>query len=129
MQITLTRDSVAMGDDALAPHERTVELPDPATVGDAVAVVARGYLASISGGRATWVVRVGASALSSDRPAVAVVAQQWTGPVLLVDPATPLGPDERLVHADYLTQRDPDVVLEELRGGTAFPARHDPAPS
>ena len=50
----LTRDSVCMGDDIHAPHERVVEvphLPDPVAFTRSVAV---GYLASVAGIGHTW---------------------------------------------------------------------------
>ena len=104
-----------MGDDCNAPHERLFDYEDAPTVAD-VTTRAAAYKASISTGQATWVVRVGTADRVTGR-AVAVVAQQWREPVYLVDPAARLDPAERFVHSDYLTQRDPDAVVAELRRG------------
>lgn len=50
----LTRDSVCMGDDCEAPHERQVETPsftDPVQLAQELAA---GYLASVKGSGHTW---------------------------------------------------------------------------
>ena len=58
MQVTCTRDSVAMGDDADAPHETSIELRDGPTVADLVGWLrSRGAPASVAGG-STWALRV-----------------------------------------------------------------------
>ncbi|MFE0171361.1 hypothetical protein ACFWZ2_03525 [Streptomyces sp. NPDC059002] len=117
MKVHLTRDSVAMGDDAYAPHAETMELPDGMPLREAVTAVGKGrYLASIAGGAATWVLT------GADGP-IAVVAQQWNEPRLLHSgPSAPTSPatDERAVHWHfrYLAQRDPDAVYDELRAAS-----------
>ncbi|MEK2474070.1 hypothetical protein [Streptomyces noursei] len=114
MRVHLTRGSVAMGDDAYAPHTETMDLPDEMPLREAVtSVIKSGYLAHIVGGQATWI-------LTSADDSIAVVAQQWKGPRLLTpgDPAlASLAIDDRVVrwHFDYLAQRDPEAVYEELR--------------
>jgi hypothetical protein len=118
MRLRLTRGSVAMGDDADAPHEQERDFPADMTIRDVVeAVVAGGYLASVQGDRATWVVRTG-----SGTP-LAVVAQQWgPEPRMLGGGHGSLG---SLVAADgsvrlhfaYLAPRDPDAVHRELSAG------------
>ncbi|WP_394821784.1 hypothetical protein [Pendulispora albinea] len=101
MQIEITRDSVAMGDDADAPHREVLEVSDGATLADAVAeVLRRPYLARIRGGKATWLI-VRAPAV------LAVVAEQWSAPRWLDDPQAP-APSS--LHFRYLAQRDPDQV-------------------
>ena len=105
MRIRLTRESVAMGDDARAPHEEYLDMPDGTTFGQAVdRVIWQQYLARIKGGRATWLVTVG-------QTVHAVVAQEWATPSWLTDPDVP-APAE--VHFRYLAQRDPGAVFAEL---------------
>jgi len=68
MQVFLTRDSVAAGDDVDAPHDMTITVPDGSSIEAIVATVAKsGYLASIRGGKATWV--------ATSKIPLAVVAQ------------------------------------------------------
>jgi hypothetical protein len=99
MELVITRDSVASGDDADAPHERRLDVPASA---DVAALVAP------AGGR--------------DGRIVAVLAQQWNAPQYVVAPDEPFGADR--LHFGYLTQRDPDTVLAECRRGEE-PRRRD----
>jgi hypothetical protein len=97
-----------MADDGDAPHSRTLDLPDDASIRDAVAaVLALSYLASIAGGEATWLVVVGPTI-------TAVVAQQWATPRWLTDPRAPA---PTAIHFRYLQQRDPDSVYTERARG------------
>lgn len=113
MMAYFTRDSVAAGDDADAPHARDIYVPDDVTVIDLVQLVWReGRLPSISGGQATW-------ALTSIVP-LAVGAQQWPEPRVLRSFAPGWaeldvkGGTVRL-HFSYFAQRDPEVVFDVLR--------------
>jgi hypothetical protein len=114
MMINVDRGSVAMGDDVL-PHARTIDLPPGTSLADVVAhLVEQRFLASIAGGRATWI-------LVADRP-LAVVAQQWDEPRWLVDPSRPIGSfavEGRGVSLmfRYWKQHDPDHVFDELAAG------------
>lgn len=123
MRIVIWRDSVAMGDDIDAPHERIVDVPDDASIGTIVADLANGaYLASIAGGRATWIV-------DGTRP-LAVVAQQWDVPRWLVAPDAPAAPLRRPdgspdFHVRYWLQVDPERVFAALERGTPLPDRYD----
>ncbi len=84
LQITVSRDSVCQGDDANAPHQRLLELPANATLADLCSdLLDAGYLAQISGGEATWVLR-------GARDELAVLAQQWKRPLYLKSPDLPL---------------------------------------
>ncbi|MBV6699116.1 hypothetical protein [Kitasatospora aureofaciens] len=115
MRIELTRDSVAMGDDADAPHTSSLEVPQDASVRQALAAIGvpRAYLATIMSDRATWIARAG------DGTALAVVAQQWPEPRLLpagegplarfADPAGTVRLD-----FEYRQQNDPDAEYERL---------------
>ncbi|MET9399815.1 hypothetical protein [Kitasatospora sp. NPDC002965] len=115
--VRLTRDSVAMGDDTDAPHAAELALREGATVHEAgVALLAARYPASVSGGRATWVLTVDGGA------PLAVLAQQWAEPRALPGADGPLA---RFASADgavrlhlvYRTQRDPDAEWSRLAGG------------
>jgi hypothetical protein len=114
MRITVDRTSVAMGDDVF-PHTETFSVPPETTLAAVVArLVERHYLASIAGGKATWI-------LETDRP-LAVVAQQWTEPRFLVDASQPISSfavEGRGVSLMFLywKQHDPDHVFEELAAG------------
>ncbi|GAB3579808.1 hypothetical protein GCM10027345_20360 [Hymenobacter daeguensis] len=75
MKIILTRESVAMRDDADAPHQRGMTVADTTSLPAIIKVIRRsGYLASIAGGRATWTV--------VSRILLAAVAQPWAAPKL-----------------------------------------------
>lgn len=119
--LVVWRDSVAAGDDAHAPHEWRLAVQADTTVDDVVrAIRTARYLASISTGEATWIVE-------GDRP-LAVVAQQWTAPRFLVDPATPIHSVVRVsgsphVEVRYWKQVAPERVYEALRDGRALPDR------
>ena len=112
MQLRCTRDSVAMGDDADAPHETFIELPDDARVGDLVDWLrARGAPASVVGG-STWSLRVSGrvvAVLSDGTPTstprqVAPVGDQ-TEPVTSADS----------VHLEYLLADDLDRMVSFAR--------------
>lgn len=113
MQVFLRRDSVAAGDDADAPHDKTITVPDGAAIEAIIATVAQsGYLASISGGKATW--------SATSKIPLAVVAQEWDKPRMLS--SFPIKRDQ-LDRADgrlrlyftYYAQLDPQLVYETLR--------------
>ncbi|MFG3056364.1 hypothetical protein ACGFZP_36160 [Kitasatospora sp. NPDC048239] len=117
MRAELTRDSVAMGDDADAPHAEGREFREDLTIRQAIAsVVADHYLAGIHGGRATWI------AQADDGTALAVVAQQWAEPRMLVAGELPLArfadADGRVrLHFAYRRQLDPEAEYARLAAG------------
>jgi hypothetical protein len=113
MEIYVTRDSVAAGDDIDAPHERTFSFPDGMPIEEVIGAIDRsGYLAKIIGGKATWSVVSGFP--------IAIVAQQWAKPRPVswqaVD-ASSLQKRNGVVglHFNYHSQQDPDIVLEVLK--------------
>lgn len=113
MLIDARRDSVANGDDRrVGPFD----LPPETTLASAVAHLREaGFLATIRGGKATWI-------LEARGEALAVVAQQWAEPRFLVDPARPITEfasetGEPSLMFRYYRQRDPDDVFEELAAG------------
>ena len=122
LALVIWRDSVAAGDDADAPHEWMLPVESEESVSDVVDRIAGArYLASISGGLATWIIQ-------GDRP-LAVVAQQWAEPRFLVDPALPIRDvvDRSArphVQARYWCQVSPDRVFDCLRTGQPLPDRY-----
>jgi hypothetical protein len=111
--VEVDRGSVAAGDDVL-PHAQRIEVPPATSLGDVVAgLLERRFLATIAGGRATWI-------LVADRP-LAVVAQQWDAPRFLVDASRPIssfGDGGRVsLMFRYWKQHDPDRVFAELAAG------------
>ena len=120
--LVIWRDSVAAGDDADAPHEWRLPAGTDASVAEVVRrITAPGYLASVSGGRATWII-------DAERP-LAVVAQQWPEPHFLDSP------DESIwnvvnhsarphIQARYWCQVDPSRVFDCLRAGEPLPDKY-----
>src|SRR5262245_15761403 len=111
MDFLLSRDSVAAGDD-LETHDAVKSL-DTTAVNDAIGQVIRsGYLPTIQGGKATWVV-------VSAQP-IAVCAQQWSAPKMLSWSPLTLSDlarsgDRYRLHFSYLAQLDPELALEVLK--------------
>ena len=76
--ITIWRDSVAAGDDVFAPHELKIEIEENETIETTLGeILTRHYLASIQGGKATWIV--------VRKTALVVIAQQWEKPQYLIE--------------------------------------------
>lgn len=106
--ITITRDSVAAGDDTDAPHMLIVEIEPTDTIKSALESILRlNYLPKISGGNATW-------SVASSQP-IAVFAQQWSTP-------HHINPEEETcqnrgidkLHFNYHGQESPEIVLRVL---------------
>ncbi|PTT93189.1 hypothetical protein DBR42_00500 [Pelomonas sp. HMWF004] len=118
------RDSVCAGDDCES-HLRPFTAPQTARVTELIRLATNACrLASIAGGQATWIVEAGGI---GGQP-IAVMAQQWAEPRLLVaDTATVervftnLAPQ---LFFRYWCQADPDAVFSALAAGTALPDRH-----
>ena len=112
MRIRFTRASVAMSDDADAPHYFERNVPYNASLLEIIeAVCQSNYLAPIAGGKATWV--------AMSRIPVAVMAQQWAKPKMLtpVPQLFSLDYSDNVlsVHFDYRVQQNPDSVYEEFQ--------------
>ena len=75
-QLILWRDSVCAGDDCDAPHELALAVGADSLGSFIKRFLAAGYLPSISGGNATWILK---TERHTDR-ALAVIAQQWAEP-------------------------------------------------
>lgn len=101
---------------AIAPETTVIELID--------AALEACTPASISGGRATWIVQAG----GSGGRAVAVVAQQWDSPRLLVPDARTaaqlFSEGEKAIFFRYWCQADPEAVYAALANGEPLPARY-----
>ena len=82
--ITADRDSVCAGDD-IESHDRPFTVPLYASVPELIRLATNACrLPSISGGKATWIVEAGGY---GGKP-IAVIAQQWEEPRLLVPVTT-----------------------------------------
>jgi hypothetical protein len=118
--VRMTRGSVAMGDDATAPHEWVFPVHTLTTVSGLVEIVTgESYLAGVSGGRATWVLE----ARAPNAGPLAVLTQQRDRERWPIDPGeylTRLHPGdprdvrEVAVYVRYRAQADPDEVYAEL---------------
>lgn len=111
MKVFLSRDSVVAGDD-IKSHDTTMEMEVKDALDLIGRVVAARYLASIHGGRATWVA-------VSHRP-LAVCAQQWPYPRLIFWRPIPCSellcaPGGVRLHFSYLAQIDPEIVQQALQ--------------
>ena len=112
MKIVTTRDSVSMGDDVDAPHERQFSFLESASVEEAIdQIVNSGYLASVHGG-ATW-------SVASNIP-ISVVAQVWgrsRAVGRLPSKLTSFKVEDGCIrlHFNYHAQIDPEIVLEVLK--------------
>ena len=112
MKILLTRESVAMGDDADAPHHCEMTSADDVSLPVIIkAILQSKYLASIAGGQATWTVM-------SSIP-IAIVAQQWAEPKMLM-PVPSLSSlnfssNTLSIHFAYHVQQDPNWVYEKFQ--------------
>jgi hypothetical protein len=122
--VRLDRDSVHAGDDG-EPHATFVHAAEDSSIGSLLEQIWKvGYLPSITGGEATWIVK---SSADKDR-AIGVIAQQWPRPVLLVPSDARLsehfGLSEPSLFFTYWCQADPDLVLAALRDGKPLPSRY-----
>jgi hypothetical protein len=120
MQVFLMRDSVAAGDDADAPHAKTITVPDGSSLEAIITMVAQsGYLAYIGGGKATW--------SANSKIPLAIVAQEWDKPKMLSYYTVPFSKVKMVdgnlhLYFTYYMQLDPNVVFEVLKrwGQTAW---------
>jgi len=109
VRIQISRDSVAAGDDVVS-HDEEVEFDQHRPFAELLQSISIGsYLARIGGGRATWAVLKG----RGGRP-LAIMAEQWTEPVLIVDRDTLMADIGNEVYFRYLAQRDPHKVLAQV---------------
>lgn len=113
MKVHVTRDSVCQADDVDAPHARQFTFPYGSSTQEFLSkIVKSGYLASIDGGYASWVV-------ISNIP-IAVVAQQWPAARLLTlslndQEKTDRANGEITLHFEYHQQADPEAIYARLQ--------------
>lgn len=122
LTLNVSRDSVCAGDDIDAPHSMQLSVGADETLAKLLSrIVGMPYLASIFGGKATWIVE---SAIP-----LAVVAQQWDRPAYLVDPAVRIVDCvsfdiPRPLFFRYWCRVDPAVVLACLKAGRPLPDKY-----
>lgn len=114
MIISLTRSSVSMGDDVDAPHKMELNINESEKLSDLIEKIKEcDYLASISGGRATWILYLGDTAL-------AVVAQQWRRAKYLTKDSITMDElfnsnKKAAISFRYLAQKDPMDIYNSLK--------------
>ncbi len=111
-----------MADDMDWPHEALLDIDDWTVASIATAVIGGPYLAGISGGLATWILRSD----NEDGKPIAVIAQQWEEPAfLLPDDSSFLDmvcdPQSPRAYVQYCAQVDPRAVHAALRNGEPLP--------
>ena len=110
MEVKLTRDSVAAGDD-VESHDVSFEIDHRRKLSLFLAEIGRrSYLPGVHGGAATWVVRTGRGGQS-----VAVIAAQWSEPAMLVALGAELADFGDTYHFEYFAEADPQAILNRLR--------------
>lgn len=111
ISIKVTRDSVCAGDDLDGLHLRQIDISEMTPVRFVIQrILESGYLPSISGGHAAWLIESG-------RP-IGVVAQQWTQGRFFVDGDAPISQflrSESKIHFRYEVQKDPEEVFKEYK--------------
>ena len=127
------RDSVAMRDDA-ERHQCLLVFTQDAPLSVVLGAPIHQVLASISGGQATWVIQLHQLLAAPTPPDagrvrvtdLAVVAEQWSAPRLLVPdvPVSQVGTGT--LYAVYLAQQDPDEVYTALSRREEGDARLQP---
>jgi hypothetical protein len=122
--LTVDRDSVCAGDDCES-HERSFAATLGSSVPELIKLATRACkLAGIAGGNATWIVEAGGY---GGQP-VAVVAQQWDEPRLLIPYATTV--DSLFAHQKtklffkYWCQANPEAVFNALASNSPLPSRY-----
>jgi hypothetical protein len=106
VQVRLTRDDVAAGDD---PEERVLEVDERQKLSQFLTSTGRTYLPRIYGGHATWIVRRGRRG-----KAIAVFAQEW-GRAEMIGSATESIAAICDLHFEYRAQADAGETLDEMR--------------
>lgn len=122
--VSIDRDSVHAGDD-IDSHAVALSVPSSTTIGEFLRLVRdNGFLPSIAGGEATWLVEQ-----ADSQPAcVAVLAQQWQDARITLPAGTtvaalsPAGAPR--LHFRYWCQADPDVVFGCVSSGSPLPGKY-----
>ena len=105
--IVVTRDSVAAGDDADAPHSMVIEIAFNDTIETVLKRISEiRYLPKIDGGKATWSVAF--------KQPLAVIAQEWDQPKLISSANQLIQHPVDQLHFNYHAQDDPETVFRVL---------------
>lgn len=120
LEVAIDRDSVHAGDD-LGSHATSITLNPSATLRALIEEIQNaGYLPSIYGGKATWII------CSSDK-LIGVLAQHWPEPKLTVPLESIVdqyfGNTEPRLLFRYWSQADPDQVFSHIKAGKEPPSR------
>jgi hypothetical protein len=118
------RDSVSAGDDC-QPHDVSFETHADTTLFDFVAQALRlAPLASIAGGRATWLIDTD----GAGRGCIGVIAQEWTAPRFLTDSRATVqqhfGEKAPALYFRYWCQASPEAVYSALLLGEPLPPKY-----
>ncbi|MFA5928172.1 MAG: hypothetical protein WC838_02585 [Candidatus Margulisiibacteriota bacterium] len=111
--IELRRDSVCAGDDVDGDHLTTLDISADETINSLTRkILDMKYLPTISGGKATWVVRM------NDKK-IAVLAEQWNEPKFIIDDTLRLADLVSVdkvsrIDLDYCQQADPAHTYNEM---------------
>lgn len=115
MLIRFDRSSVCMGDDCVN-HSEEIEIDGNTVLSMFIKCYISKRLAFISGGKATWVLRVKDTNMTYKN--IAVMAQQWSDAKLLVHDyrLKELAANNEVLElfALYRQQEDPDAVYSQL---------------
>lgn len=112
-KITLTRASVAMGDDADAPHFKEIEIGRHWTILEILNhIMATNYLPTIGGGKATW-------SVSINGPIAVLSQENFEIPLLICLPDYPYHGTKAFIdlthiHFNYHAQKKPEEVYTVL---------------
>ncbi len=122
--LTADRDSVCAGDDCES-HERPFAASLGALMPELIQLATNACkLAGIAGGNATWIVEAGGY---GGKP-IAVIAQQWEEPRLLVPNSTTVeslfAHHKTKLFFKYWCQANPDAVFNALATNTPLPNRY-----
>jgi hypothetical protein len=110
--IYINRDSVCMGDD-MESHEVKMEINESTKLCELILkIIEMRYLASIGGGKATWV-------LKYNNELLAIIAQEWREPKYLVNKEKKIYNligvcNKPEIYFEYILQENPDMVFEKL---------------
>lgn len=125
LHLPFSRDSVSMGDDSsMQGHWRLLTFEEDLPMSTLLGPPIHRVLASIQGGQATWVLQLHEPLAAPAKPNagrmrvtdVAVVAQQWFAPRLLVPDFPVSQAGGATLFALYLAQLDPEQVYDTLKG-------------
>lgn len=122
--LMVDRDSVCAGDDC-ASHACSFSVPLAASLSELLYQAKKACrLASISGGKATWIVEVG----GYDGMPIAVVAQQWDEARALIPSATTVeslfANQQKQLFFKYWCQANPETVFDALVSNSPLPSRY-----